>query len=298
NTMEAQSHEDQEEALLKQTHALKKIDLNQEQHFPKQQQQLETKENDSPPPLHEVETILDYKFKNKHLLEKAFTHPTYYSDDSLSYERLEYVGDAVLNLLISKEQFFLYPNLQPGRLTRLRAANVNAEKLARVAIKHGLYRYLRHKKPMLGEQIQEFTKAIEEYPLHSNGLIDVPKNLADIVESTIGAVFIDCDLSIDIVWKVFGKLLEPIIDPYTIQKHPVTELHEICQKKSLKLQFIDLWRESMSVNVLINEKVVGRGIYGSKKEIAHNRAAKNALENMERVLGISTSTNKDLELEE
>jgi hypothetical protein len=51
-------------------------------------------------------------------------------------------------------------------------------------------------------QIQEFTKEIAEYPLHSNGLIDVPKSLADIVESTIGAVFTDCNLSIDIVWKV------------------------------------------------------------------------------------------------
>jgi hypothetical protein len=153
---QAQPHKDQEEALLNQTHALK-IDLNQEQHFPKHLEQVETKENDSLPPLHEVETILDYKFKNKHLLEKAFTHVTYCSEDNLSYERLEYVGDAVLNLLITKEQFFLYPNLQPGQLTRLRAANVDAEKLARVAIKHGLHRYLRHKKPQLEEQVSSFS---------------------------------------------------------------------------------------------------------------------------------------------
>lgn len=51
-------------------------------------------------------------------------------------------------------------------------------------------------------QIQEFTKGIAEYPLHSNGLIDVPKSLADIVESTIGAIFVDCDSSIKTVWKV------------------------------------------------------------------------------------------------
>lgn len=50
-------------------------------------------------------------------------------------------------------------------------------------------------------QILEFVKAIEEYPLHSRGLLKVPKSLADIVESTIGALFKDCD-SIDIVWKV------------------------------------------------------------------------------------------------
>jgi len=95
--------------------------------------------------------------------------------------------------------------------------------------------------------------------------------------------------------QVFKKLLEPIIDPNTIQRHPVTELHEVCQKKSLKLQFRDLWKESMRVEVLINEEFVGSGVYGSKKEIAHNRAAKNALENMEKILGISTcrSTKED-----
>lgn len=51
-------------------------------------------------------------------------------------------------------------------------------------------------------QIREFSEAILDYPLHSNGLVDAPKVLADIVESTIGAVFIDCNSSIDIVWKV------------------------------------------------------------------------------------------------
>jgi len=51
-------------------------------------------------------------------------------------------------------------------------------------------------------QIQEFIKEVAEYPLHSNGRIDVPKILADIVESTIGAIFVDCGSSIETVWKV------------------------------------------------------------------------------------------------
>lgn len=50
-------------------------------------------------------------------------------------------------------------------------------------------------------QIQEFARAVLDFPLHSNGLIDAPKDLADLVESTIGAVFMDCN-SIDIVWEV------------------------------------------------------------------------------------------------
>ncbi|CAN6574241.1 unnamed protein product [Malus baccata var. baccata] len=236
--------------------------------------------------LEEVEEIIRYKFENKVLLQEAFTHPSFVPTEysGSSYERLEYVGDAVLNLLFSREQYLLYTDLAPGPLTRLRAANVDTEKLARVAIKHGLHRYLRHRKPLLEEQIREFTQAIHEYPLHSNGLIDAPKNLADIVESTIGAVFMDCN-SIDIVWKVFKDLLEPIIDPKTIKRHPVSQLHEVCQKNNLKLQFVDLWEEKHTVEVFINDQIVGRGTYSLKKEVAQNRAAKDAFDNMWNVIG-------------
>ncbi|XP_022769566.1 ribonuclease 3-like protein 3 [Durio zibethinus] len=250
------------------------------------------RENESPiestqninslPSLDEVEGILGYKFNNKRLLEEAFTHASL--GECFSNERLEYVGDSVLNLLFTKEQYFEYPDLWPGALTRLRAANVNTEKLARVAVKHGLHRYLRHKKPLLEEQIRQFSREIERYPLHSNGLIDVPKALADLVESTIGAVFIDSNSSIDIVWKVFKVLLEPIIRRETLKTHPVTQLYEVCQKRNLKVKFVDLWKESTSFDVLIDDQLVGRGACRLKKEIAHNRAAKDALDNIWRIL--------------
>ncbi|KAK7316574.1 hypothetical protein RJT34_00139 [Clitoria ternatea] len=239
----------------------------------------------TPPNLEEVETILGYEFKDKDLLEKAFTHSSWLLSAKLfCSERLEYIGDAVLNLLVTKEQFLTYPDLDPGHLTQLRAANVNTEKLARVAIKHGFHRYLRHKKPRLDEQIQEFIEVIKDYPLHSNGLIEAPKDLADIVESTIGAVYIDCGFSIDNVWKIFRTLLEPTIDPENMQKHPVTELYEFCQKQNLKVQFVDLWKESMAFNVLIDEKLAGTGICAAKKHIAQSRAAKDALNNIDLVL--------------
>ncbi|XP_021822919.1 ribonuclease 3-like protein 3 [Prunus avium] len=255
-------------------------------------------DEEAQPNLEEVEKIIGYSFNNKVLLKEAFTHSSFVSTEcsASSYERLEYVGDAVLNLLFSREQYNLYPGLPPGRLTRLRAANVDTEKLARVAIKHGLHRYLRHKKPLLEEQIREFTRAISHYPLHSNGLVDAPKNLADIVESTIGAVFMDCN-SIDTVWEAFKDLLEPIINPGTIKTHPVTQLYEICQKNNLKLRFVDLWEESQTVEVFINNEIVGRGTYGLRKEVAHNRAAKDALDNIWKVLGEEKENAQDQDQE-
>lgn len=100
-----------------------------------------------------VEKILGYEFNNKNLLEEAFTHSSL--GETYSYERLEYVGDAVLNLLYSMEHYSSYPNLPPGPLTLLRAANVDTEKLARVSIKHGFHRFLRHNKPLLDDQVSD-----------------------------------------------------------------------------------------------------------------------------------------------
>ncbi|MCD7450057.1 hypothetical protein HAX54_003113 [Datura stramonium] len=151
--------------------------------------------------VEEVQEIIGYHFKDRNLLRQAFTHASYHKD-CISYERLEYVGDSVLNLMITKQQFSKYPNLPPGLLSPLRAANVDTEKLARVAVKHSFHKYLRHGRPILTRRIQSFINDLPEYPLHSHGLINAPKVLDDVVESTIGAVFIDSNSSIDTTWEV------------------------------------------------------------------------------------------------
>lgn len=108
------------------------------------------------PSLEAVETIIDYTFKDKLLLEQAFTDSSVAIgvDKGLkTYERLEYVGDAALNFVVSTKHFTEYPDLAPGKLTRLRAANVDTEKLARAAVHHGLYEFLYHRRPFLDHQV-------------------------------------------------------------------------------------------------------------------------------------------------
>ncbi|XP_009802061.2 endoribonuclease Dicer homolog 1-like isoform X1 [Nicotiana sylvestris] len=225
--------------------------------------------------VEEVEKIIAYKFKNPNLLQQAFTHSSF-EENCASYERLEYVGDAVLNLLIATAHYLDYPDLPPGKLTRLRAANVDTEKLARVAIKYNLHDYLRHKKPLLKGQVEGFRNAIMEYPLHSTGLIDPPKVLADIVESLIGAIYIDCNFSMDTTWKVVKNFLRPLITLEKLEIHPVTKINELCQKNGLKVEFVDSWGETGEVEVHVNGKIVGKGKFSGKKIIAQNRAAHNA----------------------
>ncbi|KAJ8568573.1 hypothetical protein K7X08_028106 [Anisodus acutangulus] len=98
--------------------------------------------------------IIGCHFNDPNLLWQAFTHPSY-DKDCISYERLEYVGDSVLNLMITKQQFSKYPNLPPGWLSPLRAANVDTEKLACVAVKHSFHKYLRHGRPILTRRVNE-----------------------------------------------------------------------------------------------------------------------------------------------
>ena len=115
--------------------------------------------------LEEMEKIIGYKFKKKILLQQAFTHPSYHGSES--YERLEYVGDSILNFLISKQQFFMYPDLPPGSLTALRAANVDTEKLARVAVKYNFHKYIRHENPTLSKQVRYSRECVFAIPFIS-----------------------------------------------------------------------------------------------------------------------------------
>lgn len=92
---------------------------------------------------------------------------------------------------------------------------------------------------------------------------------------------------------MFKTLLEPIITPATIGTHPVTMLYQFCQKRNLKVKFVDLWKESTAFDVLVDDQHVGRGVCGLKKEIACNRAAKNAMDNIGRIFGESRDVFED-----
>ncbi|KAK9133247.1 hypothetical protein Scep_012775 [Stephania cephalantha] len=222
---------------------------------------------------------LRYKFEKRDLLLEALIHPSFRHPrmPQLSYERLEHVGDSVLNFLVTRELYSLYRDCSPGSLTRLRAANVDNEKLARVAAKHGFYRYMLALTPVLHQQIQDFQEAILEYPVHSSGLVDTPKFLADIVESVVGAIYVDSN-SLETVWKVIRPLLEPIISPETLKVHPMTELLEWSQKNKLKLKFVtDSLEDKTRVSIFLDETLVGTATCGRRRDVVKNKAATAAL---------------------
>jgi ribonuclease III len=129
------------------------------------------------------------------LLERALTHRSYaYENGNLpTNERLEFLGDSVLGLVVTDALFRGYPNLPEGQLAKLRAAVVQMGALAEVARELNLGAYVRLGK---GEE--------------GTGGRDKPSILADTLEAVIGAVYIDCGL--DEAGKLVHRLFDPVID--------------------------------------------------------------------------------------
>ncbi|XP_050385155.1 endoribonuclease Dicer homolog 1 [Argentina anserina] len=230
-----------------------------------------------------LEGALNFKFRDKGLLVEAISHASRPSSGVACYQRLEFVGDAVLDDLITKHLFFTYTDLPPGRLTDLRAAAVNNENFARVAIKHNLHLHLRHGSSALERQIHDFVKeAANESTkpgFNSFGLGDckAPKVLGDIIESIAGAIFLDRGGDTAIVWKVFQPLLQPMVTPETLPMHPVRELQERCQQQAEGLEYKASRSGNLAtVEVLIDGVKVGVA-QNPQKKMAQKLAARNAL---------------------
>ncbi|KAL5572243.1 hypothetical protein UlMin_021840, partial [Ulmus minor] len=230
-----------------------------------------------------LEKSLNIKFNDKGLLVEAITHASRPSSGVSCYQRLEFVGDAVLDHLITKHLFFTYTNLPPGRLTDLRAAAVNNENFARVAVRHSLHVHLRHGSSALEKQIRDFVKEAQGELLkpgfNSFGLGDckAPKVLGDIVESIAGAIFLDCGRKTAAVWKVFEPLLQPMVTPETLPMHPVRELQERCQQQAEGLEYKATRSGNLAtVEVLIDGVQIGVA-QNPQKKMAQKLAARNAL---------------------
>jgi ribonuclease-3 len=163
-----------------------------------------------------IADLIGYCFANKGLLHQALTHRSHSAPHN---ERLEFLGDAVLNCAIAEALFNDFPLLPEGDLSRLRAHLVNQQSLHEVAQRMDLGRYL-----LLGEG-----------EIKSGGL-QRPSILADAFEALIGAVFIDGGYGA--AQKVVDTLFEQRLksaDPKVLGKDPKTLLQELLQSRHMPL---------------------------------------------------------------
>lgn len=226
----------------------------------------------------ELENLIGYKFNDEKLLKTAMTHSSYANDilgdNHKSNERLEFLGDALLDAVVGEMLYKRFPERDEGFLTKLRADIVCEKALGNAALKMGLNKYL-----LLGKG--------EEQKGGRNKLSIV----SDSVESLIAAVYLDSgkdDISNvkELILKILAETIE-LACAGKLQLDSKTALQEKCQAKGItdiKYQIIAEsgpdHDKSFTAEVKILGKAYGIGSGKTKKE-AESEAAKIALLGME-----------------
>lgn len=227
--------------------------------------------NNENPNLEDLETAIGFNFKNKNLLKEALTHRSYLNENPgwpLSHnERLEYLGDAVLELVVSEALFKKFPKAPEGQMTVLRAALVNYQMLGTVAAGFHLDDYIFMSRGERGD----ISKAREVI-------------LANAIESLIGAIYLDGGL------EVVEQFAERCILTYLPEilatksyKDSKSELQEIIQEKLKVTPTYGVLEESgpahqrtFRIGVYFGDELIAEGTGASKQE-AEVEAAKEAL---------------------
>lgn len=222
--------------------------------------------------IKDLEAAIGYRFKNITLLQNALTHSSYANEhwhNSLkSNERLEFLGDSILGMVVAEYLYKTFPDRPEGELTRMRADMVCEQTLSTVAARIELGRHL-----LLGNG-EELGGG------RTRGSI-----LADAVESVIAASFLDGGMD----------AARQFIEKFILVEVPVKKLHNadyktalqelVQQKKNQTLSYVLVGESGpdhdkrFDVEVSLNGSVIGVGS-GSSKKRAEQMAAKAALENM------------------
>lgn len=220
-----------------------------------------------------LQKLLRIKFKNPKILEQAFNHRSYLNEvkqNLQSNERLEFLGDSVLSLVISNYLFSARSQDAEGELTNLRAYIVKTKSLAEAAQKLNLGKYLQLSR---GEEI--------------GGGRDNPQLLANTYEAMLGAIYLD--LGMEVVQKVIKETLlsnfekELRLGPPKDAKSNLQEIVQEKFKQSPSYKILDTkgpdHAKQFSVAVYIKGKQYGQG-QGHSKQIAEEVAATQALQRL------------------
>ena len=216
-----------------------------------------------------LEQEIGYEFKNKQFLETALTHTSYaYEKKKQSNEKLEFLGDSILEFVSSEYLYQNYPELKEGEMTKVRASVVCENSLHEIAKMHNFSDFLK-----LGKSERISQKEVR------------PAIMADSVEAVIAAIFLDGGLE-PAKQFILKNLTKPIENAtkHIGQKDYKTVLQEILQRNGtvdIEYEIIDEkgpdHEKVFTSEVKLNDKVLAIGEGKSKKQ-AEMEAAKNAIE--------------------
>ena len=225
--------------------------------------------------LHVLEKEIGITFKDASLLKQVFIHSSYSNENpeyaNMNNERLEFLGDSVLNFVISVKIYQEFPSLPEGKLTEIRVSLIREETLAQMAsdLDLGIYMYLGKGEETTGGRGRQ-------------------TNLADTLEALIGALFLDQGLSKtrEFILRQFDTQLSAITSD-TIATNYKSMLQEFTQAEYSMLPRYQLVKETgpdhaknFTVKVMLGDRVLGTGS-GKSKKAAEMEAACKACEKLE-----------------
>jgi len=217
---------------------------------------------------------LGISFRQESLLEMAFVHPSYLNENpgfaGSSNERLEFLGDAILNFIVAEKLYEEFPELSEGNLTEIRASLVCRDTLAEIAFSLKLGDWL-----LLGQG--------EE----ANGGRTRPSNLANAMEALIGVLYLEQGLAR--ARRFIFRQLKPRLDKIKVGKRTpnykalVQELVQGQKRPTPVYRLVETagpdHSKQFTVEILVEGEVVGNGT-GKSKKAAENQAARAAWEKL------------------
>ena len=220
--------------------------------------------------LADLQSRIGCTFSDTGLLELALIHPSVVNEEgsarTLSNQRLEFLGDAVVDLAVAEELYRRHPDWSEGRLTSVRSALVSGETLAAAAADIGLGEYL-----VLGRGEEAL------------GGRERPSNLAAALESVVGASFLDAgyDAALGLALSLLGDRLDEVGEGAVA--NPKSDLQELVQGRGWQPPLYRIVEQSgephlpsFVAEVEVDGRVAGRGS-GSRKSSAEQAAARQAL---------------------
>ncbi|KAH7928196.1 P-loop containing nucleoside triphosphate hydrolase protein [Leucogyrophana mollusca] len=245
----------------------------------------------APPLFADLQANLGYEFHRGDLLVEAATHPSFVTSSGPSYQRLEFLGDAMIDLVVMRYLFDKFPEATSGQLSAARSRAVCGPTLASVSVKRlSLHKHLLINNVELSTTINRHVPLLEsltaEDAVNKGWKYDPPKALSDVLESVIGAVLVDTAYNFEKTAAIVEFVMSDILEILTtdLPRDPVSELMiwaacAGCRRISfqqVKSQSSADMRRNDSISVVVHDVVVIGPITAANLPLSKGLAAERA----------------------
>ncbi|CCM04515.1 uncharacterized protein FIBRA_06696 [Fibroporia radiculosa] len=238
----------------------------------------------------DLQDTLGYRFRCGKLLLEAVTHPSFGAAETSSYQRLEFLGDALIDLTVMRYLYNKFPEATSGQLSWARSRAVCAPALASVAVKRlGLQKLLLVNNVELsiamGKCIPILESLSEEEIILSGWKQDPPKAMSDVLESVLGAVFVDLDFNFEKASSIAEQVLNDLLEVLTpeLPRDPVSNLmvwvaqagcRRVTYRKSSSRPDV---KRNDSISVVVHEHTLVGPLVAPNLSLAKGLASERAL---------------------